>query len=458
VARRILIIDDELDALWRSADLFREQGFEVSTCSQPGRALDALAQHRPDVVLLDVRMPGTSGLEVLKAIRERDRHLCVIMLSAYGDAKTIVSAMKLGADNFAEKGTDPEKLLIVVDKELKGKSMERELASLKAQRGIQHAGIDHIIGESEVMGRVRQRILDYADADCAVLVTGENGTGKDLVAGVLHHESKRRGQPFQHLLCPGIAEGLFESEIFGHERGSFTSAHRSRKGMIEAAGRGTVFLNEIVDIPAYVQAKLLLVIETGVYMRVGGEGRVLKSEARFIAATNHNVRDALETKELREDLYYRLNQASIDLPPLRERGDDIILLANHFLREASQKLERPEVNLSSRSCDLLMRYRWPGNVRELRTIMNRVIMAGSEDVIKGDALLSKGFGEAEGLAPKSRCLKDVVRYEVESTEKRLISEALRRFEGNRGKSARWLDISYRNLLLKMKKYGLRAEF
>jgi DNA-binding NtrC family response regulator len=380
------------------------------------------------------------------------------MLSAYGDAGTVVSAMKLGADNFAEKSTDPEKLFIVVEKELKRKTMEMELATLRAQRGIEHVGIDQIIGESESIRRVRERIAAYADSDLAVLITGENGTGKDLVAGALHYESGRRSKPFKHLLCPGIAESLFESEIFGHERGSFTSAHRSRKGLVEAAAAGTVFLNEIVEIPTYVQAKLLLIIETGVYMRVGGEGKTLKSDARFIAATNFDVKEALRTGKLREDLYFRLNQASIDIPPLRERGEDIVLLANHFLKAASQELKRPEVGLSRRSLDLLMRYKWPGNVRELRTIMYRVIMAGSEDVIKGDALLSEGFEHGAGAHRTSPHLKEVIKHQVESAEKRLISEALRRFEGNRGKAAKWLDISYRNLLLKMKKYGLRSQF
>jgi DNA-binding NtrC family response regulator len=456
--RRLLVIDDRLDTLWKLADLFGEHDFEVSTCSRAREALQAFTQFRPDVVLLDVRMPGTNGLDLLRAIRERDKHVCVIMLSAYGDAKTVVSAMKIGADNFAEKSVDPEKLLIVVDKELKSKGMEMELASLRAQRGIQHVGLDYILGESEPIRRVKERIAAYADSDLAVLITGENGTGKDLVAGVLHHESSRRGLAFQHLLCPGIAESLFESEIFGHERGSFTSAHRSRKGIIEAAGGGTVFLNEIVEIPTHVQAKLLLVIETGVYMRVGGEGKTLKSGARFIAATNHDVREALRTGKLREDLYFRLNQASLDLPPLRERGEDIVLLANHFLETASQELKRPKVGLSDRSLDLLGRYGWPGNVRELRTIMYRVIMAGSEDVIKGDALLSRGFEEALGVGSRSSGLKNVLKRQAETTEKRLISDALRRFEGNRGKAARSLDISYRNLLIKMKKYGLRSQF
>jgi DNA-binding NtrC family response regulator len=401
-------------------------------------------------------MPGKNGLEILKEIKDKDKRVCVVMLSAYGDSETVVSAMKLGADNFAEKSSDPEKILIVVEKELRQKDMEMEIALLKAERGKGPVGVDQIIGTSEAIRRVKDNILEYADNDLAVLLTGESGVGKDLVAGAIHHESVRRDRPFQNLLCPGIPETLFEAELFGFERGSFTDAYKTRKGIIESAGAGTILLNEIVDIPTYVQAKLLLILATGIYMRVGGEGKTLKSNARFIAATNSDVREALKTKKLREDLFFRLNEASIEIPPLRERREDIPLLAKHFIKVESRKLARPEIEISARSMELLLDYDWPGNVRELETLMRAVVAGGGEDVIMGRAFLTKDMDAEKGSGGGSR-LKDAVKRETESIEKRRIAQALQRFGGSRKRTADYLGISYRSLLLKMKRYRLREE-
>ena len=458
MSKKVLVVDDRLDSLWKCADVFQDYGFRVVTCSRSDKALDIFAREEPDVVLLDIKMPGKNGFDVLKEIRRNDKHVCVIMLSAYGDAQTVVSAMKMGADNFAEKGSDPEKLLIVVEKELSRKAMAMELLSLKADMGIELASVDQIIGESEAIKKVRAQILEYANTDDPVLITGACGVGKDLAAGAIHYESGRRNRPFKHLLCPGIQETLFESELFGHERGSFTNAHRSTKGVIEAAGGGTVFLNEVADIPTSAQAKLLLVIETGVFMKIGGEGKMLKSDARFIAATNTDIQDALKTRRLREDLFFRLNQAWIDIPPLEERGDDVAILAEHFINTEARRRGRPTVKLSSTSIDMLLDYDWPGNVRELKGMMARVVSAGSEDVITGDALLGRHRRcRVNGSRTGSR-LKDATAAEVDAVEDRMIADALRRFGGNRKKAARWLGISYRSLMSKMKKYGLREAF
>jgi DNA-binding NtrC family response regulator len=450
--KKVMIVDDRLESLWKCADLFRERGYEIATCRQPDKALEVFDDFKPDVVLLDIKMPGKGGFEILTEIRQKDRRVCVVMLSAYGDSQTVVSAMKLGADNFAEKGSDPEKILIVVEKELRQKEMEMEIALLKAERGKGPVGIDHIIGQSAAIHRVKKSALEYADNDLAVLLTGESGVGKDLVAGAIHHESARRDKPFQNLLCPSIPETLFEAELFGFEKGSFTGAYKARKGIIESAGGGTILLNEIAEIPTYIQAKLLLILATGVYMRVGGEGKTLKSNARFIAATNTDVSEALRTKKLREDLFFRLNQASIEIPPLRERREDIPVLAKHFIRMESRKLARREIELSEKSVNHLLDYDWPGNVRELETLMRAVVAGGGEDVIVGRAFLSKDTGKTSGAGSR---LKDAVRRETESIEKRRIGDALARFGGSRKRAAEYLGISYRGLLLKMKRYSLR---
>jgi DNA-binding NtrC family response regulator len=458
MSKKILVVDDRLDSLWKCADVFQDRGFCVVTCSQSDKALDIFAREEPDVVLLDIKMPGKNGFDLLKEIRKNDKRVCVIMLSAYGDAQTVVSAMKMGADNFADKGSDPEKLVIVIEKELSRKAMAMEILSLKAEMGIELASADQIIGESEAIRSVRAQILEYADTDDPVLITGQSGVGKDLAAGAIHYESGRRHRPFKHLLCPGIQETLFESELFGHERGSFTSAHRSTKGVIEAAGGGTVFLNEVADMPASAQAKLLLVIETGVFMKVGGEGRMFKSDARFIAATNTDIQKALQTRRLREDLFFRLNQAWINIPPLKERGDDVAILAEHFINTEAHRRGRPTVKLSSKSVDLLLNYDWPGNVRELKGIMARVVSAGSDDVIKGDALLGKHRQCCVNGSRTGSRLKDATTAEAEAVEERMITNALQRFGGHRKKAAQWLGISYRSLMSKMKKYGLRETF
>lgn len=453
MSKKILIVDDRLESLWKCADLFRERGFTISTCRQSDKVLEVFDRFRPDVVLLDIKMPGKDGFELLKEIREKDRRVCVVMLSAYGDAETVVYAMKLGADNFAEKSSDPEKVLIVVEKELRQKEMELEIALLKAESGMGPVGVGHIIGQSEAIQRVRNKVLEYADLDEPVLLTGECGVGKDLVAGAIHHESRRRDEPFQNLLCPGIPESLFESELFGSERGAFTGAHKSRKGIIDAAGRGTILLNEIVEIPTYVQAKLLLIMDTGVYMRVGGEGKTLKSSARFIGATNADVNEAVRTRRFRQDLFFRLDKASIEIPPLRERRDDIPLLAQYFLGAEARRLGRPEVGLSDQSMDMLLTYSWPGNVRELQTLMRMVVVGGSEDVIMGEAFLDKVGAGGDGSGASR--FRDDVRREIASFEKRRISAALHKFKGSRRKVAKHLGMSYRSLLLKMKRYGLR---
>jgi DNA-binding NtrC family response regulator len=457
MSKKILIVDDRLDSLLTCADLLKEHGYDVSTCSQSRRALEVFGDYKPDAVLLDVMMPGKNGFELLAEIRARDRRLPVIMLSAYGDADAVVKAMKLGADHFVDKSSDPQKILIVVEKEFSRKDMELEMATLRADRDAGPAYAADIVGESPAIEWVREQVRQLADSDLAVLITGPSGVGKDLVARALHYESGRRNEPFKNLLCPGTPETLFESAIFGHERGAFTGALKRKKGIIESARRGTVLLNEIVEIPSYVQAKLLVVIETGAYNRVGGEENTLTSDARFIAATNADISQALRTKRLRDDLFFRLNQATIEIPGLTERGEDVILLAEHFVREECERTGRPEIVLSERSKEVLMEYSWPGNVRQLKNLMKSIVQAGSDDPISGYSALSARDGGL-GKDQKSVKLKDIVRRRTEEVEREKITEALSRFKGSRKKSAQYLGISYRDLMYKMKKYNLREVF
>jgi DNA-binding NtrC family response regulator len=452
---KVLIIDDSLESMLDCAAALKRKDFRVSTCGQPAGALNAFDAERPDLVLLDVKMPGRSGLDILREIRERDRRVCVIMLSAYGDAETIVRAMKMGADHFVEKGIDAEKLYMTVRDQLERRQMKLELASLRATRDLGTVGVEGIIGRSDAMKALRDKILELAAEDCAVLITGESGVGKDLAAGAIHYESERRARPLIYLFCPGVPKELFESEIFGHERGAYTGAAEPRKGLVEAAGDGTLFLTEIGEIPPPVQAKLLLLIDTKIYMRVGGQGETFRSEARFIAATNVDIPEALDSRRFRQDLYYRLDQASLHIPPLRERPEDIVPLAEHFGRVKARLMGRPQVGLSDRSRRLLLGYDWPGNVREVINVMNRVVMAGTEDVIRQDGLLKGNANTGFDLPSTGSRLKDAVGREVAALESNMIAEALERADGKRTEAAEWLGISYRSLLDKMKQYGLR---
>jgi PAS domain S-box-containing protein len=336
------------------------------------------------------------------------------------------------------------------------RARDDQISRLAARPGgdVVTGGLERILGESPEIEAVREAIGHSADGRDPVLITGECGVGKDLVAEAIHFESRRRDKQFQRVLCSAIPAHLFESEMFGHERGAFTSAHRATRGIIKAADGGTVFLNEIAEMPTEVQAKLLQVIEHHTYGKVGGEGRVYRTSARFLAATNADIRTALRERKIRPDLFHRLNTTWIQVPPLRERGQDIILLAEHFIAVESTNYRRQPVSLSPEARAMLLEYAWPGNVRELRTIMVRVVMRGSDDVIRRDAVLGSGMGEAGGQASDPVSLKDAVKKVVADYESERIRKTLEVFGGNRTKTAEHLGMSYRNLMFKLKRYGL----
>jgi DNA-binding NtrC family response regulator len=458
MAKKILIVDDRLDSVLTYLDAFGSRGYAVLRCSDPNIAQEIFGRENPEVVLLDVRMPGKNGLEVLKEMREKDksRRACIIMLSAHGDTQTVVEALRLGADNFADKTYDAEKLVLVVEKELRTKDLETELMGLRAGRDGRLHTVDDIIGDSEAIKAVKRQIADYADADLTVFITGENGVGKNLVAEALHCQSKRRKRPFKHLLCSGLQPTLVESELFGYEEGAFTGANRRKKGAIESAEDGTVFLDEIGATTPEVQSKLLLLTETGVYSRVGSEGRSQRTDAWFITATNIDIPKALQAGQLRQDLFYRLNQAWIHVPALRQRGDDIILLAEHFIRAEAARTGSAEVPLSPKFMDLILGYPWPGNVRQLAAAVRKYVKSGGRDVrVHSPGMPGLEVEQDDGV-PFTSDLKVLVGKEIEATEKKWMLEALRRFGGNRTKAAAWLNISRRSLMYKIKRYGLQG--
>lgn len=452
MTKKVLIVDDRLDTILPYLDVFASHGYAVVRCGDSAAALGVYLREKPDVVLLDVKMPGKGGLEVLREIRQKDRRVCVIMISVRGDSETVVEAIKLGADNFAEKNIASENLIFMVEKELKTKTMEAELEGLKAKDGRLRT-VDDIVGESENLKAVKRQIIEYADCDLTVFITGESGVGKNVVAEALHVQSRRRKKPFKHLLCSALPPTLIESELFGSEKGAFTDAYRTKRGMIDSAEDGTVFLDEIGATPPEVQAKLLLLTDTGVYSKVGSEGRSQKTDAWFLTATNVDIPKALQSGRLRQDLFYRLNQAWIHLPPLRQRGDDILLLAEHFMRLESERTGAPAPEMSQKFMGILLTYPWPGNVRELQSVIRRFAKSGGRDVRlhSGGTDDLKANGDAGGVP---RDLKTAVRRATEAAERECIVEALQRFGGNRTKAAAWLGTSRRNLMYKIKHYSL----
>lgn len=457
MGKKILIIDDRPEWIHTSAELFREEGYQVNTLRDPLKALETFIRFKPDAVLLDFKMPEKDGFEVLKEIRRRDKHVCVVMLSAYGDSDTVVRAMKSGADYFVDKAADPKKALIVVEKELEHKAVQFELARLKARRDPAPSTLDDIIGESEAIARVKQSIREAAGDDRSVLLIGETGVGKDLAASAIHNASARRKGPFHNVICTAIPPDLFESAIFGSERGAFTGADSRKQGVLESASGGTVLLNEFVKIPRHTQASLLGVLDTGDFSRVGGASHVLRSDVKFLAATNQSIVEALRQELLLDDLYHRLNHHRIQIPPLRERTDDIVPLAQLFIGREARERNRPVVELSGKSWDILMKYHWPGNVRELKQLMANIVQAGSEDILRGyDFLEDPDDLRRKGGTPGK--VKDKIKQEQSDVERRRIAQALSRFGGNRKKTASYLGMSYRALMYKMKKYELREIF
>lgn len=374
----ILIIDDEPHLPHQFARYLRKHGYEVSTVADGEAGLRELQKNTIDLVLLDLRLPKMSGLEVLKYIREQEQELPVVMLTAYGDVQTAVTAMKLGASDYLLKGFDLDELLLVVQKALETSAMYRELRQLRRERSDNYH-FTHIVGHSERMREVFDLVARVARSDTApVLITGESGTGKEVVARAIHEQSQRASGPFHPLNCAAIANNLLESELFGYEQYAFTDAKKQKRGLLELAEGGTLFLDEIGEMPFDMQAKLLRVLETRTFFRLGGNKEV-KINVRVVAATNRNLEQAMKDGFFRADLFFRLAVLPIALPPLRERPDDILLFASRFIDDFNRSLGRNVRRITPEAQRLLLTYSWPGNVRELKNVIERAMILSNSD-------------------------------------------------------------------------------
>ncbi len=390
----ILIIDDEPNLPHQFAHYLRKRGYEVYTASDGEAGLQELQKYTVDLVLLDVRLPRLGGLEVLTQIRKLDQDLPVVMLTAYGDVQTAVSAMKLGASDYLLKGFDLEELLLVVQRALGTSAMSRELRQLRRERSDNYH-FNFIVGHSERMREVFDMVAKVARSDTAsVLLMGESGTGKEVVAHAIHEQSNRASGPFHPLNCAAIPNHLLESELFGHEQYAFTDAKKQKRGLLELAEGGTLFLDEIGEMPLDMQAKLLRVLETHSFFRLGGNKEV-KINVRVLAATNRDLERAMKEESFRSDLFFRLAVLKILLPSLRERPGDILLFASRFVEDFNKSLGRNVRRIDPEAQRLLLAYSWPGNVRELKNVIERAMILSNSDEVLPDHLPYEIVGSAD---------------------------------------------------------------
>ena len=440
--KKILIVDDEMSVRNSLREWFLEDGFSVETAENGNAALQLMHSGPYDIVIIDLKMPGMDGITLERRIREIDKDAAIIILTAFASVETAVEALKLGAFDYVTKPVDPDELSHTVQNALKQRQLEAENVSLKAKVSALMLP-SPIIGDSPRMGRVLDLIATVAGTDANVVIRGESGTGKELIARAIHSQSERRFFPIVTVNCGSFPETLLESELFGHEKGAFTGAQYRRKGKIELAHGGTLFLDEIGDIPAKMQVDLLRVLETHRFHRLGGNQEVT-SDFRLVCATNRDLESLIEEGGFREDLYYRINVFVIDIPPLRDRPEDIPALTRHFIEKYAHAMGKPVKGISPEVEDMLVSYRWPGNVRELENAVERAMVIGREASVQPDDLplpLAGPVMEPDGTT-------------LAALERRHIERILREENGNITRAATALGIDRGTLYNKLRRYGI----
>lgn len=444
----ILIVDDEKNTR-EGLGLALEDSYEIYKASGAEEAFNLMEAETFDVVLTDLRMAGKSGLKVIdQAIALPNKPIC-IMMTAYGNVETAVEAMRRGAYDFLTKPVNLEKLEMLIRRALKSRSVEAENTVLH-ERLDEKYSFDGIVGNSPGLTDVLDKVKLVAPSKATVLLEGETGTGKELIAQALHQNSTRSRGPFVAVHCAALAANLLESELFGHEKGAFTGATERRIGRFEAANGGTLFLDEIGEIDASVQVKLLRFLETKSFERLGST-KTLETDVRLVCATNRNLSAMVKTGEFREDLLYRLNVVSIELPPLRERADDLPVLLNHFIHQYSKENELPPVRLTEGAVEVLKNYSWPGNIRELRNFCeNIVVLKRGNEVTEYD--LDPKFKAAPADAGEASPARSSPGLSREENEKRLLRNALVKANGNRTRAAEYMGISRRTLHRKLERW------
>lgn len=440
---KILIVDDELVMRTSLTGWLERDGHDVETAESGEEALEIVKKTRFDILLVDIKMEGISGLDVLMKVKESDPDVAIIMITAYGSIATAIEAMKNGAYDYLLKPFDPDELGVLIEKIIEQQAQARENLFLKEQYK-DRTRFESMIGQSKPMQEVFDLIRDVAPMDSTVLITGETGSGKGLAAKAIHTNSSRSEGPFVLVNCGAIPENLMESELFGHQKGAFTDAKETKKGRLELAHDGTLFLDEIGEISMRMQIDLLRVLEDRVFYRVGGT-QPIEADFRVIAATNRNLEKAIKNEIFREDLYYRLNVIAFQMPPLRERKEDIPLLAEHFLRRFSQETNKPVDKISREAIDEMMLYEWPGNVRELENAIERAVVVGKEREICPEDLPFRRSDDPNFISRNA--LKDI--------ENAHIKKILDDNQWNIAKSSKILGIDRTTLYSKIKRYNIK---
>jgi two-component system response regulator PilR (NtrC family) len=456
---RILVVDDERSMRELLAIVLRREGYEVLLAENGRTAIETLEREPVDLLISDIKMPDLSGVDVLRAAKKIDQDILGIMITAFASTDTAVEAMRLGACDYLSKPFDIDLLKMKVREKIENRQLRQENVLLKRTLGLSHQ-FSNIIGRSEAMLAVFKMIETIARTNSTILLTGESGTGKGLVAQAIHFNSLRRDKPMVSLNCGAMPENLLESELFGHMRGAFTGADSNKKGLLEVAERGTVFLDEIGEMSPVMQVKLLRVLQERRFRRVGGLEE-LQADIRVVAATNQDLAKAIAEGRFREDLYYRINVIPIALPPLRDRREDIPLLAEHFLAKYNEQMDKAITGITHASMDLLMRHDWPGNIRELENVLERAVALEASPAILPESLpatIRDDVARPGAPPPPADALPSVgfdLEAHVKEIEMSYIAEALKRAGGVQVKAAELLGMSFRSFRYYVKKYNLR---
>ncbi len=462
MAQKILVIDDEKLIRWTLEQHLVKEGYEVFTAESAEKGLELLTESAPDLILLDNRLPEMSGLELLEKIKAPERGLMVIMITAYGMVETAVKALKLGAYDYISKPFNLEELTFVIKKALEAGSLRTQVKQLRKEAS---AHVDAIMGECDDMIKVKDLIKKISRSDATtVLIQGESGTGKELVAKAIHYGSARADKPFMAINCAALPVNLLETELMGHEKGAFTDAKAAKKGLFELADGGTVFLDEIGDMDMSMQAKLLRMLEEKTFKRVGGI-KDITVDVRLVSATNQELSKAMSEGTFRKDLYYRLQVVPINLPPLRGRGHDVLLLANHFINYFSRECHKKIQRITKEAEEILLSYSWPGNVRELKNVIERAMILEIEDELRPEHLpqelldsVSDAHAPAGGGPGAPISLEGFIIPEsglsIEDVEHALVKKSLDMANGNQTKAAELLKMPRDAFRRRMKRFGL----
>jgi DNA-binding NtrC family response regulator len=460
--KKILIVDDDKDLRFNLSSILKEEGHEVIAASDGKQALKVIAKSAPDLVLLDIKLPGMDGVELLQEIKRKWNNLPIIMLTATSDVKSAVKAMKLGAYDYITKPFDDEELILIIKKALHTQYLCREVEHLRKKLGQVPASIKETMGDSPQIKQVLKQVEIIAATNMTVILQGESGTGKELIAKMIHEKSLRKDKPFIAIDSGAIPDTLVESELFGYEKGAFTGAEERKDGKFEQANGGTLFFDEITNLPNGIQMKLLRAVQERKFQHLGGK-KDISVDVRIIVATNITLSEAVRTGKFRDDLFHRLNEFHIDLPPLRERKEDLPVLTKYFLDEANRDLNRKVEGFSGEVMRFLLDYHWPGNVRELKNVIKRaVLLTDSKDITPACLTLNNGHHSTQpylqpddSASNEGASLREAKEKSAGQIEEKMIKEAMVEAGGNKTKAARILKIDRTTLYSKIKEFQIK---